>query len=99
MKVDSESGPISLQQWAGDGLGTFPFRVTGAMIALDCEDPGAAAVEIDSDCEDGVVLRISGDAPVDALTGVLLIGLPSGDPGALRPVLSASLIDSISENT
>lgn len=98
VKIDSESGPISMRQWLDDGLGKFPFTVTGAAVLDDEDNASSASVECDTDCEDGLILRAFGDAPAEALAGVLLIGVRSGDTGALRPSLSASLLESVEEN-
>lgn len=97
VRIDSESGPISMHQWHDDGLGAFPFRVTGVVITGDKGGSSEAAVELSTDCDDGVVLRASAGTPSMPITGGLLIEVRSGEVGTLRPVLSVILLELVGE--
>lgn len=90
--VDSESGAISFGQWRDDGLGPFPFRVLEAAVGPGSDDGHGAKVRIASDGEGGIVLHATGSGPVDAVEGMLRIGLAAGDAVTLRPVLVAGLV-------
>ncbi len=98
IRIDSESGPISLQQWLDDGLGKFPFHVASAAVQFVDQAPGAAKIVLDIDCDDGVKLRNPEGCNVDTLAGVLMIKLSGGELGALRPVLSATIIEPAGQN-
>lgn len=91
LSVDSESGPITLQQWSEDGLGAFPFQLLDAMLERKDGDSAARQVEIRSDGESELLLHVAADGPIDTVTGVLCIARAAGGAGALRPVLAAAL--------
>lgn len=97
LKVDSESGPISLPQWGEDGLGTFPFRLLDAAVHVEADGAARVAIAPESSDDAGVVLRPSGDGPDGAIRGVFRIGRSAGDVGTLRPVLAADMIDVMPE--
>lgn len=94
LRVDSESGPISMQDWQGDGLGTFPFRVVGAGLEPEAE----ATVGIGSDEQGGVVLRLKGDRAPATVRGTLKIRFAPEAAGILRPLLAAGLAQTAKEN-
>lgn len=93
--VDSESGSISFTQWRDDGLGPFPFRVLGAGVE---HGDGGARVRIASDDDGEILLHAVGHDPIDAVEGVLRIGLTAGSAMTLRPVLAAGLVDNDAGN-
>jgi hypothetical protein len=97
LKVDSENGPITLDQWCSDGLGPFPFRVLGAELEPDGACTAAAAVTAGSDGSGGVLLRAAGNGRVDTVRGLLRIGITDGGAGTLRPLLAAGLASSAQE--
>lgn len=98
LSVDSESGSITPQQWSGDGLGPFPFRVLEAELHADHENASGVTIEIGSSSGGAVILRSVGEGhSVDTVKGVLRIGLAAGRTGTLRPVLVARLVDTDSE--
>lgn len=97
LKVDSEGGPITLQQWRNEGLGKFPFHVLDAAIEPADEDAAEATLEIDRDGDGDVLVRSCGNGLIGELRGVLRIGLTVGGPGAVRPVIAASLANTDSE--
>jgi hypothetical protein len=94
LRVDSEGGPITMQDWQDDGLGTFPFRIVGA----ELEPEGAAAVGIGSDEQGGVLLRLKGDPAPATVRGTLNIRPVSEGARSLRPLLAAGLVESAKEN-
>jgi len=94
LQVDSESGPMAMQDWQADGLGTFPFRVAGAGL----EPEAAAIVDIGSEEQGGVVLRLKGDRAPVTVRGTLKIHFAPGAAGTLRPLLMAGLAESVREN-
>lgn len=97
LKVDSESGPITLEQWRSDGLGPFPFRVLGIELEPNCGGAAGAAVIVSSNANGDVLLRAAENGPVDTVRGVLLIGITDGGAGTLRPLLAAALAGSVQE--
>lgn len=97
LKVDSESGPISLQQWGEDGLGAFPFRVLDAAIEQETDGAAGVAVEIDRVENGSVFLRPLGKELVGTVRGVLRVELIAVRAGILRPVLVADVFDATQE--
>lgn len=97
LKVDSESGPITPEQWRNDGLGPFPFRVLGAELEPDGSGTAAAVATPASDGSGGVLLRAAGSGAVDTVRGLLRIGIADGGAGALRPLLAAGVADGARE--
>lgn len=90
VRVDSESGPISAQEWRDDGLGTFPFRVIdGSLASVPAE--GAEPVLIGGDRAGGVLLRLAGHKAVKHVQGTLVLGFASDAARTLRPVLTVGL--------
>jgi hypothetical protein len=96
--VDSESGPITAQEWQDGGLGTFPFRVVNAETEQDEGSGAGAAVGIESDERGGVLLQRTGQAVIANVRGNLRISLASGAAQTLRPVLAAGLMETARDN-
>lgn len=98
LRVDSESGPITLQEWHDEGLGAFPFRVLNAELEQDTRFGAATAVRIGNDEIGGILLESTGQAAISDVKGTLRIGFVSDAARVLRPTLAAKLMETGKEN-
>lgn len=98
LNVDSESGPITLQNWGEDGLGAFPFLLDGLEIDSKSKGASGACAEATRDCSGDILVRAVGDGVIDEVRGLLRIVIVGGGAGMLRPVLVAGLVHIDAEN-
>lgn len=90
VRVDSESGSVSAQEWREDGLGTFPFRVVdGSLASSPAGD--RELVALGGDGAGGALLRPVSGAAVEIVQGTVVVGFATEAARSLRAVLSVGL--------
>ena len=92
VSVDSESGPIPLEAWIVNGLGTFPFRLESPRISS-----ATPSVKC-TDMADGTCVRLTVDTtfaqPGLVLEGELHVRINEPSGKLLRPVVGVRISDS-----
>lgn len=99
IRVDSEAGHITASEWLQDGLGQFPFRITGA--ELESPEPlrEQFSIEMTSNVSDGIHVHAKHPTPAATATGMLRIEFTTRVGRTLRPVLAVGLVRGSGRNS
>ncbi|MFK0268050.1 hypothetical protein [Pseudomonas asiatica] len=92
VSVDSEAGPIDLEKWRENGLGSFPFRlesprITSTNPAVKCsQSADGTAVEL-------TIVNATSIIPGLVLEGELLVRMGESGSKLLRPVVGVRILE------